>query len=181
LIVVGLVAVLLVAGVGGFLYLRGSQPEGRFRTRPAACWLVTRTQVEAYLPGAVSNGGGDGFFCQWAKSVGSRDQTGRLTVAVEALGDSSSVKNAQEQYDIRRRQADEPGTKITPLSIGDEAFMACGAPTRAGYRSCKIDTRVSNVVFSVEFESFPVPGAREPSTSVQALTAAAVQHLQQSS
>ena len=181
LIIVGLVAFLLVAGIGGFLYLHGSQPEGRFRTRPSACWLVTQTQVDAYLPGAVSDGGEDGFYCSWGKPVGARDQTGRLTVAVEALGDNSSIKDAHQQYDIRRRQADEPGTKITSLSIGDEAFMACGAPTRGGGRSCEIDTRVSNVVFNVEFESFPVPGAREPSTSVQALAAAAVQHLRQSS
>lgn len=183
LVIVVVVVVLLavaVAGAGGLLYARGSHGESGFAKTPAACWLLSQEQVREYVPGAVLNGSGDAYLCRWSKPVGT-PQTGLLTVAVETLpGDRPSFKDAKEQYAIRRRQADEPGVVITPLANGDESFMACASPSNGGPGNCKTYTRVGNVVFSLEFESYPVPGVRDPGPSVRALDAEAVRHLRQS-
>jgi hypothetical protein len=177
LIIVVVVVVLVVAGIGLGALLYGSRTEGAYRT-PAACSLLSQAQVAAYVPGAVPGEDGDAYYCPWGRPVGAKDEPGRLTVAVETLpGERPLVKDAKEEYGVRRRQADEPGTTITPLSVGDESFMACAAPSRGAPGSCKTYTRVSNVVFSLQFESFPVANAREPASSVRALTTQAVRHL----
>lgn len=170
------VVVVLLAGIGLGALLYGSRSAGDYRT-PVACSLLSRAQVAAYVPGAVPGQDGDGYYCPWSKPAGAKDETGRLTVAVETLpGERPSVKDAEDRYDVRRRQAGAPGTTITPLSAGDESFMACAA-SRGAAGSCRTYTRVSNVVFSLTFESFPVAGAREPASSVRALTTQAVRHL----
>jgi hypothetical protein len=181
-LVVVAAAVLLVVAGGGLLYAYGpGRSDGSdkgFGRTPAACWLLSQAQVDAYVPGAVSGSGSDPYYCPWSKPVGAKGQTGQLTVAVEALpGDRPSVRDAKEQYAIRRNQANTPGTTIVPLSLRDESFMACGEPERGRPGSCKTYTRVRNVVFSLEFESNPDPGMRDPAGSVKALTAEAVRHL----
>jgi hypothetical protein len=57
--------------------------------------------------------------------------------------------------------------------------MACAPPDRDTPGNCETYTRVGNVVFSLEFESYSVPGTREPAVSVRALDAEAVRHLRQ--
>jgi hypothetical protein len=171
----------LVAGLGGLLYVRGTRSEAGYRT-PAACSLLTQAQVATYVPGAVAGEDGDGYYCPWRRPAGAKDETGRLIVAVETLpGERPRVDDAEEEYDIRRRQAGKPGTTITPLSIGDESFMACGSAGKGSPGRCKTYTRVRNVVFSLDFEGFPVAGAREPASSVRALAALAVRQLRGSS
>jgi hypothetical protein len=184
-LVVALLVLVLVALVaaGGLLYAYGSRGSGEkgFARTPDACWLLGQAQVDAYVPGAVSGGDSDPYYCPWSKPVGAKDQTGRLTVGVETLpGDPPSVKDAKDEYAIRRNQANTPGTTITPLTLGDESFMACGEPKGGTPGNCTTYTRVRNVVFSLEFESDPEPGMREPAVSVKALTAEAVRHLLQS-
>ncbi|MDN3352619.1 hypothetical protein [Actinomadura sp. DC4] len=156
---VALVAlVIVVAGTGVLAYISRTGPA--YRT-PVACSLLTQAQVDAYVPGAVPGDDGDGYYCPWAATGG----TGRLTVAVEVLpGERPRVGAAESRYGVRRRQA---GTTVRKLSLGDESFMAC---VSQGCRSC---TRVSNVVFTLELRG----GARDPASSVRALTAQAVRHM----
>ena len=180
-VVAGAIVLMLAVIAGVLVYTHGSRGDKGFAATPGACSLLSRSQVAAYVTGAVSDGGGDTYFCQWSKPVGAKDQTGRLTVGVEVLpGDRPSVKDAAEEYAIRRRQSDRPGTTITPLSLGDESFLACEAPTNEGPGDCTTYTRVRNVVFSLKFESFPAPGEREPALSVRALAAEAVERLRRS-
>jgi hypothetical protein len=171
LVFVAVVLPLLVAGLVGLLYFSGVRTGEGFRT-PAACSLLTQAQVAVYVPGAVQGADGDGYYCPWSEPLAAKDPAGRLIVAVETLpGERPTVEDAKREYGVRRRQADKPGTTITSLSIGDETFMACAA------RSCETYTRVRNVVFSLDFESYPVANAREPASSVRALAAEAVSQL----
>jgi hypothetical protein len=175
LIILAVLIPLLVVGIVVLMYAGASRSDGGIRT-PSACSLVSRAEVDAYLPGAVANGNGDAYYCSWNSPVGGkREAPGRLSAGVEVLpGDRPSVEDAKNEYGIRRRQADEPGTTITPLNLGDETFMACAAPHGGRPGSCQTYTRVRNVVFSLEFESFPVADARDPASSVRALDAEAV-------
>ncbi|MGI5225999.1 hypothetical protein [Actinoallomurus sp. CA-142502] len=169
-----ILAVLIPALVAGLVWAMytGASPEGGLAT-PSACSLLDQDQVGAYLPGAVADGGG--YQCSWTEPGRAGE---RLTASVEALpGDPPSVEDAEEEYDLRRRQADAPGTTITPLKIGDETFMACAAPPDGGPGSCTAYTRVRNVVFSLTFESLAVTGARDPASSVRALDAEAALRL----
>jgi hypothetical protein len=159
---VAILVPLLVAGVAWLVW--HARSASRLRT-PEACSLLSQAQVQRYLPGAAQGEDGDAYYCPWSGQAG-----GRLIVAVETLpGERPAVSDAEEQYDIRRRQAGVPGTTITPLSLGDESFLACGA------RGCKTYTRVKNVVFSLELQN---SAAAAP---VRVLAALAVRRLRQPS
>jgi hypothetical protein len=163
-VIVAILVPLLVVGIVWLMY--DGRSEGGFRT-PEACSLLSQAQVELYVPGAVPGEDGDAYYCPWSSPAGAK---GRLTVAVETLpGERPRVSDAEEEYGMRRRQADEPGTTITPLSLGDESFLACGT------RGCKTYTRVQNVVFSGDLEG---SAAAAP---VRVLAALAVQRLRQAS
>ncbi|WP_329242008.1 hypothetical protein OG417_43305 [Actinoallomurus sp. NBC_01490] len=153
-----------------------TRSQARFKHAPAGCWLLSQAQVQVYVPGAGSESSLEGAACTWEKATGD-DGAGRVHVYVETF-DRSTVKDAKDQYEIRRRQADEPGTTIIPLSIGDESFMACSA-SKGSAGSCESYTRLSNQVFRVEFESFEVRNVRDPASVVRTLTAQAAQHLSQ--
>jgi hypothetical protein len=179
----GPLAILLIAGflvvvVLGvvLIVVNNTRSQGRFKHAPAGCWLLSQAQVQAYVPGAASESGLEGAACTWEKP-NATDVTGRVHVYVETF-DRSTVKDAEDQYDIRRRQADEPGTTIIPLSNGDESFMACSA-SKGTAGSCESYTRLSNQVFKVEFESFDVRNVRDPASVVRTLTAQATQRLRQ--
>ena len=159
-VIVAILVPLLVAGIG---WLRWSARSERGLRTPEACSLLGQAQVAPYVPGAVPGDDGDAYYCPWGGPAG-----GRLIVAVETLpGERPRVSAAEEEYDVRRRQADVPGTTITPLSLGDESFLACGA------RSCKTYTRVENVVFSVELQNSTA------AAPVRVLAALAVRRLRQ--
>jgi hypothetical protein len=154
----------LVIGLGWLLYDARSGDGGS--SAPDACSLLSQTQVDSYVPGAVPGGDGDYYRCPWAGTGG------RLTVEVAMLpGEPARVSDAEEEYAFRRRQA---GTAIVLPSLGDESFMVCGTPPG----SCETTTRVGNVVFSLEFDGSP---ASEPASTVRALAALAVRHLEEPS
>ena len=158
---------LLVIGLGWLLYDARSGDGGS--SAPDACSLLSQTQVDSYVPGAVRGGDGDYYRCPWAGTGG------RLTVEVAMLpGEPARVSDAEEEYVFRRRQA---GTAIVLPSLGEESFMVCGTPPG----SCETSTRVGNVVFSLEFESSQPTGAPEPASTVRALAALAVRHLEEPS
>lgn len=177
-LVILLVAGFLVVVVLGvvLVVVRNSGSQGRFKQAPAGCWLLSQAQIQVYVPGAGSESGLDGAACTWEKA-NATDATGRVHVYVETF-DRSTVKDAEDQYDVRRRQADEPGTTIIPLSDGDESFMACSA-SKGSAGSCESYTRLSNQVFRVEYESFDGRNVRDPASVVRTLTAQATQHLSQ--
>lgn len=164
-VILAILVPLLVAGIVWLTW--NARSAGGLRT-PEACSLLSQAQVALYVPGAVPGEDGDAYYCPWGGRAGT--DGGRLIVAVEALpGERPSVSDAEEQYDVRRRQAGVPGTTITPLSAGDESFLACGA------RSCKTYTRVENVVFSLELQKSTAPAP------VRVLAALAVQRLRPAS
>jgi hypothetical protein len=167
---------LLVIGLGWLLYDARS---GDGSSPPDACSLLSQAQVDTYVPGAVPGTEGDFYHCPWSGPGAGADDTSPLTVTVEALpGESPRVKDAKEQYDLRRREA---GTAITLPSLGDESFMVCGAPQGGVPGNCKTYTRVGNVVFSLELVGSPEAGARDPATSLPALAGLAVQNLRERS
>jgi hypothetical protein len=166
---------LLVIGLGWLLYDARS---GAGSSPPDACSLLSQAEVDAYVPGAVPGPDGDFYHCPWSGPAADGDGTGALIVTVEALpGETPRVEDAKERYDIRRRQAGEPGTTITLLSVGDASFMVRGAPRRGVPGSCKTYTRVGDVVFSLELEGPAVTGAGDPATSLPALAGLAVERL----
>lgn len=175
-IILAVLIPLLTAGIVVLLYT-ASRSEPGLRT-PAACALVSQDEVDGYLPGAVA-GGNDAYYCSWRQPPG-RTATGSLTAGVEVLPDPPSVKDAREEYGIRRRQADVPGTTITSLNIGDETFLACAARQGDTPAKCSTYTRVKNVLFTLEYESVPMAGAHDPASAVRALDAAAVARLRAS-
>jgi hypothetical protein len=179
LIVVAVVGVLVVIGAAVLLSVRASQGKGRFHKSPLACPMLSQAQVNAYLPGAASTADLDGSMCTWEKPAHDRSGVGEVYVYVDT-SDGSTVKDAKEQYGVRRRQDDKPGTTITAQSVGDESFMACSA-AKYGVRICETYTRVSNVVFEVHFVSYGVPNAPDAGTAAQALTAEIAQRLGRSS
>jgi hypothetical protein len=130
------------------------------------------------VPGAVPGPDGDFYHCPWSGPAADGDGTGRLIVTVEALpGETPRVEDAKERYDIRRRQAGEPGTTITVLSVGDASFMVREATRRGVPGNCTTYTRVGDVVFGLELESPAVAGAGDPATSLPALAGLAVERL----
>jgi hypothetical protein len=165
----GIVAVLVAHGSGG---------RGRFKDAPAACSLLTQSEVRAYLPDAVSNANGTTTYCQWSGPLG-KPSPGRLVVGVEQVNhDTGGVPtdaDGHRQYDVRRRQADTPGTKITPVRLGDEAFLADRLSATSRQRICLVYVRVGNVVFDVEFQRFD--DNRDPAVTASTLAADAVRHL----
>lgn len=185
MVIVAILVPLLVVGIVWLMYTSASQPEGAFQTpseTPSACRLLSQAQVDAYLPGAVADGNGGAYSCRWSPPVGAKGEPGQLTVGVATLpGDRPKVSDAKEEYSMRRAQIDESGMAITPLSIGDESFMACAAPNGGDPESCTTYTRVSNVVLSLNFESYAVADTRDLASSVEALTTQAFQRLGQSS
>jgi hypothetical protein len=177
-VIVAILVPLLVAGILWLMITSGSAPQEGPRT-PSACGLLDRAQVDAYLPGAVADGGGGASVCRWSRPAGSGDDPGRLTVGVETLpGERPAVEEAEERYGIRRRQADEP---FTPLLAGDESFLACAPPSGKRPVSCETWTRVSDVVFGLRLEVPAVTDGRDPGSSVRALTTQAVQVLRTAS
>jgi hypothetical protein len=161
-VIVAILVPLLVAGIVGLMW--HARSAGGLRT-PEACSLLSQAQVQLYVPGAVPGQDGDAYYCPWGAPDGAR-----LIVAVETLpGERPRVSDAEEEYDVRRRQAGVPGTTTTPLSSGDESFLACGA------RDCTTYTRVKNVVFSLELENSTA------AAPVRVLAALAVQRLRQAS
>src|SRR3569833_618607 len=175
-------AILLIAGflvvvvLGVVLVVvNRTRSQGRFEHAPAGCWLLGRAQVQVYVPGAGPESGMEGAACTWEAS--GTDPVGRVHVYVETF-DRSTVKAAEEQYNDKRRQADEPGVTIVSLPNGDESFMACG-PSKGSAGSCESYTRLSNQVFRVKFESFEERNARDPASVVRTLTAEATRRLDQ--
>lgn len=173
------VGVLVVAGAAVLVYLHASQPKGRFHKSPAACPLLSQAQVSTYVPGATSKADLDGSMCTWQKPVGGGESAAEVYVYIDTF-DGSTVKDAKEQYDVRRRQDDRPGTTITAQRVGDQSFMACSAD-HYGARTCETYTRVSNVLFKVHFVSYPVANAPQAPAAAQALTASIAQRLGRSS
>ncbi|GAA4485402.1 hypothetical protein GCM10023191_009960 [Actinoallomurus oryzae] len=178
----GLLAILLIAGflvvvvLGVVLIIvNHTRSQGRFEHAPAGCWLLGQAQIQVYVPGAGPEPGLEGAACTWEAS--GTNTAGRVHVYVETF-DRSTVKDAEDQYGVRRRQADEPGVTIVPLSSGDESFMACNA-SKGSAGSCESYTRLSNQVFRVEFESFEERNARDPASVVRTLTEQATRHLDQ--
>lgn len=169
----------VVIGASVLFYLYVSQSKGRFHKSPAACPLLSQAQVDTYLPGATSKADLYGSMCTWERPVGGGDATGEVYVYIDTSG-ASTVKDAKEQYDIRRRQDDRPGTTITAQAVGDQSFMACSAD-KSGARTCETYTRMSNVVFEVHFVSYAVPSAPQAGVAAQALTTAVTRRLGRSS
>jgi hypothetical protein len=178
-VILAILIPLLVVGIGWLLYDARSGDGSR---TSAACSLLSQAQVDAYVPDAVPGGDGDAYSCRWSDPAGAGGETGRLTVAVATSpGERPRVEDAEEVYELQRRQAGESGTTVTPLPLGDESFMVCGTSRQGAPASCTTYTRVENVVFSLEFESSPATGAPEPASTVRALAALAVQHLEEPS
>jgi hypothetical protein len=183
LFVVGLLAVVLAGGgIGATLLMKGSDARGRFKTQPGACPLLTKAQIGTYAPGDVADTEGDGDFCEWNAPMGSTRQIARVIVATEIIShDTGGVPtdgDASRILGIRRRQHDRPGTTIRPLGVGDESFLACGVLPASRHHDCLAYVRVSNAVFSVEFESYY--GTADPESAVKTLATEAVQNLPRS-
>lgn len=170
-LVAGAVAVYLTRPSGG--------PAGKalFQRDPVACSLLTLQQVIANVPGIVPRGSANPYHCVWGSVP---DGPNLVTIDVETVNQFSrgSPDGAHGQFVFLRHQADGAGGTVTAQALGDESFMDC--TTSVTGNACRVEVRVSNVVFGLRFDSFSVPaipGRRDAATSAPALAALAVQNL----
>ncbi|GLY80900.1 hypothetical protein Airi01_091670 [Actinoallomurus iriomotensis] len=175
-----IVAAVVLAAVGvavGITLSGGSKPRGRFTHELTACSLLTVQQIHAYVPGAAAGKSETDDFCEWDAELDPKQVANHVIVFVEGVAhDTGGVPTAadgHEKFDIRRQQADEPGTRITPASIGDEAFVACVMRQPGNHADCRTYVRVSNAVFCVQVQST----TGDPAPASRALAAEAVRHL----